>query len=128
MFKHVLLAAGFVVALASTGSAASLSPAQIKQSATVSDLVEVKKKKGGKSHAKRHHSSRKYHAKRNRNYNWNRHYSRKRHYNRNRHYGRNYHRGGYWYGGRSWSRRYYARPRSWQTWGCINVGPIWYCP
>jgi hypothetical protein len=25
-------------------------------------------------------------------------------------------------------RRYGARPRDWQTRGCIMVGPIWFCP
>lgn len=25
-------------------------------------------------------------------------------------------------------RRYHARPRGWQTRGCMQIGPIWYCP
>ncbi|MDC7784839.1 hypothetical protein PQJ75_01050 [Rhodoplanes sp. TEM] len=25
-------------------------------------------------------------------------------------------------------RRYQARPRGWQTRGCMQIGPIWYCP
>src|SRR6516165_6889043 len=25
-------------------------------------------------------------------------------------------------------RRYHSRPRLWRTWGCILVGPVWFCP
>lgn len=36
--------------------------------------------------------------------------------------------GRYRYGGRYWGRRYYSRPYHWRSWGCIQVGPVWYCP
>lgn len=43
------------------------------------------------------------------------------------------HRGKHWrrgwhHGGRYWRHRYHYRPRYWQSWGCIHVGPVWYCP
>ena len=101
MIRHVLLAASVSLALASAGSAAPLSPSpQLKQAAT-SDLVQVKKYKGK---------------------NWNKHYK---HWNDwdHRHY-----KGRYRYGGRYWGRRYYSRPYYWRSWGCIQVGPVWYCP
>jgi hypothetical protein len=80
----------------------------------------IQVKKGGKHGGHGHH---------NRHYNAHRHYNHHRHYNRHYHYNRHHHyRGRYWYGGRYWGRRYYYRPYSWQTWGCIRVGPIWYCP
>ncbi len=25
-------------------------------------------------------------------------------------------------------RRYHSRPREWRTWGCVLVGPVWFCP
>ena len=45
-----------------------------------------------------------------------------------RHRNWRHHRGhwrGWHHGGRYWRHRYYYRPRHW--WGCINVGPVWYC-
>lgn len=104
MLRRILLAAGVSLVLASAGSAAPLiSPdLQLKQVAA-SDLVQVKKKYKGK----------KYHGK-----NWY-----KNNWNHRRHY-----RGRYWYGGRSWGRRYYSRPYYWRSWGCVAVGPVWYCP
>ncbi len=118
MIKHAMLAISFSIVLASAGSAASLSPALLKQSAN-SDLIQVKSRghHGHRGHAHHRH----YNA--HRNYNHHRHYNR--HYNYNRHH---HYRGRYWYGGRSWGRRYYYRPYYWQTWGCIRVGPVWYCP
>ena len=44
----------------------------------------------------------------------------------NKHY--NYKHGRYYHGGRYWGRRYYYRPPNWQAWGCVVVGPVWYCP
>jgi hypothetical protein len=46
-----------------------------------------------------------------------------------RHRNWRHHRGhwrGWHHGGRYWGHRYYYRPRHW--WGCVNVGPVWYCP
>jgi hypothetical protein len=36
--------------------------------------------------------------------------------------------GKYHYGNRYWNYRYTYRPLGWQAWGCIAVGPFWYCP
>jgi hypothetical protein len=53
----------------------------------------------------------------------------RRHHRHGHHHGHHQHyKGRYWYGGRYWGRRYYYRPYYWQSWGCTNVGPIWYCP
>jgi hypothetical protein len=106
MIRYALLAAGVSLALVSAGLAAPLSPTpQLKQAAT-SDLVQVKKYKGKKYKGN----------------NWNKHYK---HWNDwdHRHY-----KGQYRYGGRYWGRRYYSRPYYWRSWGCIQVGPVWYCP
>jgi hypothetical protein len=116
MIRYTLLAASFSLVLVSAGLAAPLSPTlQLKQAAT-SDLVQVKKYKGKKYKGKKW----------NKNYghrnDWHRRHYRGR-YDRGRYYG-----GGYRYGGRYYGRRYGYRPRYWQSWGCINVGPVWYCP
>jgi hypothetical protein len=100
MIRYALLAAAASLALASAGLAAPLSPTpQLKQS-TTSDLVQVKKYK--KYKGKKHYK----------------------HWNRHRHWDR----GRYRYRGRYWGRRYYYRPYYWRSWGCINAGPVWYCP
>jgi hypothetical protein len=107
MIRYALLAASLSLMLASAGHAALLSPSpQLKQAAT-SDLVQVKKYKGKKYKGK----------------NW-------KHYNDwdRRHYRGRYDRGRYRYGGRYYGRRYGYRPRYWQSWGCVHVGPVWYCP
>jgi hypothetical protein len=105
MIRHALLAASISLALASAGSAAPLSPSpQLKQAATA-DLVQVKKHKGKKWN--KHHKH------------WNDH-----HYYRDRHWDR----GRYRYRGRYWGRRFYYRPYYWRSWGCIQAGPVWYCP
>lgn len=104
MIRYALLAAGVSLVLASAGHAAPSPTPQLEQTAP-SDLVQVKKYK-------------KYKGKRWRDYNgWDR-----------RHYRGRYDRGRYHYGGRYYGRRYGYRPRNWQSWGCISVGPVWYCP
>jgi hypothetical protein len=104
MIRYAVLAAGVSLALASAGSAAPLSPSpQLKQAAT-SDLVQVKKWKGKKHY--KHWD------------NWDHH----------RHWDHHHYRGRYWYGRRYWGRRYYYRPYYWRSWGCIQAGPVWYCP
>jgi hypothetical protein len=104
MIRYVLLAAGLSLVLASAGHAAPLSPSpQLKRAAT-SDLVQVKKYKYKRKNWKHYND-------------WDR-----------RHYRGRYDRGRYRYGGRYYGRRYGYRPRYWQSWGCINVGPVWYCP
>jgi hypothetical protein len=113
MIKHVLLAAGFSVALASAGLAAPLPATQQVKQGVTSDLVQVKKR--GRKYHGRHY--------RHRHYRHYRHYRPRRYY---RHHHHRHYRGRYWYGGRYWRHRYYYRPRYW--WGCIRVGPIWYCP
>jgi hypothetical protein len=110
MIRYALLTASFGLALssASAGLAAPLSlTPQLKQAAT-SDLVQVKKYYKGKKY---------YRGKKYRGRNW-----------RYRDWDRRRYRGRYWYGGRYWGRRYSYRPRYWRSWGCVNVGPVWYCP
>ena len=40
----------------------------------------------------------------------------------------NKHSGKYWHGNRHWTHRYSYRPLGWRTYGCVEVGPVWYCP
>jgi hypothetical protein len=98
MIKYALLAASVSLALASAGLAAPLSPTPQLKQSSSSGLVQVR-------YWRRHP------------YYWRRPY-----------YRRHYYRGRYWYGGRYWGRRYYYRPYYWRSWGCINIGPVWYCP
>jgi hypothetical protein len=107
MTRCALLVAIFSLILVSSGSAAPVSSTLQLKDAPTSDLVQVKKYKG-----------KKYMGKNWKRYNdWDR-----------RHYRGRYDRGRYRYGGRYYGRRYGYRPRYWQSWGCINVGPVWYCP
>lgn len=97
----MLKAALFGTILAAmTVSAAWALPASpgSKLEASTSNVIDV-----GKGHGKwGHHSKRRsgYHG--------------KRHWRGHRH------------AGRYWRHRYHYRPRHW--WGCIQAGPVWYCP
>lgn len=38
------------------------------------------------------------------------------------------HAGKYYHGNRYWTYRYRYRPIGWRAYGCVLVGPFWYCP
>jgi hypothetical protein len=84
-------------------TAADAYPAPLTEQPASTDLVlEVKK---GKGHGAKHHNK---------------------HHNK---HGHNYKHGGkYWYGNRYWTHRYSYRPLGWRAYGCVAVGPVWYCP
>jgi hypothetical protein len=99
MIKPILIAACASLTLTSAALAVPPSPSATPVQSTASDLLLVKKNKG-------------------------KHY--KHHYDSHKHY-RHYH-GRYQHGDRYWGRRYGYRPYRWQSWGCIQAGPVWYCP
>ena len=105
MVRLTLLAASVSLALASAGLAAPLPPTPQAGHGITSALLLVKKGKGKKYYKDWDHKH------------WN-----------HKHWDHKHYRGRYWYGGRYWGRRYYYRPQYWRSWGCINVGPVWYCP
>jgi hypothetical protein len=39
-----------------------------------------------------------------------------------------HHSGKYLHGNRYWTHRYRYRPLGWSAYGCIQAGPLWYCP
>jgi hypothetical protein len=114
MMKSIVSAAVLSLSIISAAWALPVPSASQVPQAGASDLVLVGKKgHGGKN----------WNRGRNYNKNW-------KHHGRN--YNRNWNRGGKWRGyhhrGRYWGHRYYYRPWNWNVLGCINVGPVWYCP
>jgi len=105
MIKPILSAAALSFALVSAAWALPGAPKAELPALSQSDIVQVGKK-GGKHYGGHHY---KYHG--------------------GKYHGGKHWRGGrYYHGGRYWGRRYYYRPYNWQAWGCVAVGPIWYCP
>ena len=82
-------------------TAAGAFPALQKPQSNSSDLIEVGHK--GKGHGGKHHN---------------------RHHNKQAFK----HGGKYYHGNRYWTHRYRYRPIGWRAYGCIDVGPVWYCP
>jgi hypothetical protein len=105
MIKSILSAAALSFALVSAAWALPAAPKTELPALSHSDIIQV----GKKGHGGHHHGGKHY----------NKHYK----YHGGKHY-----RGRYYHGGRYWGRRYYYRPYNWQVWGCVAVGPIWYCP
>ena len=105
MIKPILTAAALSFALASAAWALPAAPKTDLPALNQTDVIQVGKKSHGHGGGK--------------------------HYNR-KHYNYKYrgpkHARGYYHGGRYWGRRYYYRPDNWQAWGCVVVGPVWYCP
>ena len=110
MIKQILSASALSFALVSAAWALPAAPKTDLPALNQSDIIQVGHGHGGKG---KHYGGHK-------NY---KHYNYK-HYNK--HY--NYKHGRYYHGGRYWGRRYYYRPPNWQAWGCVVVGPVWYCP
>jgi hypothetical protein len=107
MIKRILSGAALSFALISAAWALPAAPKTELPALSQSDIIHV----GKKSHG--HHGGK--------------HYNRK-HYKHYNYRGGKHYRGRYYHGGRYWGRRYYYRPYNWQAWGCVVVGPVWYCP
>lgn len=105
MIKAALIATMLSVATLATAWAVPSAPASNTVDVSTSNLVEVghggKKGWGGKGHWKKGH--------------WGP--------GKGWRHGRGWH-----HRGRYWKHRYHYRPRYWQRWGCVLVGPFWYCP
>ena len=94
-----------VLALSLFGiTSAGAFPSPRTEQPTSTDLVVEVKSKSKSHHAGKHHGKN------------------KGHYKHAKHGGKYYH------GNRYWTHRYRYRPIGWRAYGCIEVGPLWYCP
>src|SRR5262245_18888402 len=99
MAKYALAVVALYPTAVATAWALPSSP--LPQLTSSNDIVQVRSKSKGKSHKGHSHSSHHHHP----------------HYSHNHKY--HYH--GHYYG-----HRYSYRPRG--AFGCIQAGPVWYCP